>query len=70
MKTLGVILTVLVLVVIGCLINSLFLYVGWNFGVVPAISGTKEITLVQAFFLGLAARGIIDGTKATVSNKD
>lgn len=38
---------------ISMIITTLFSYVGWNWGVVPACGVMKEITFVQAFWLSL-----------------
>lgn len=53
-------LKVLVLIVLGmlfavvtALIGTLFFYAGWNWGVVPATSFAKDVTVGQAFWLSL-----------------
>ena len=72
MKVLMLIVVGLVLTVVTALLGTLFLYAGWNWGVVPAISGTKEVGLAGAFWLclGLSSIGSMFKSSLTVNSKD
>ena len=72
MKILLLIIMGLVLTVVTALIGTLFLYAGWNWGVVPAIGGTHEVSLPGAFWLslGLSAIGGMFKSSLTVNSKD
>ena len=49
----------LILIAIVALIGTLFLYAGWNWGVVPALpTSTHTVDLLQAFWLSLGLSSI------------
>jgi hypothetical protein len=72
MKVIMLIVVGLLLTVLTALLGTLFLYAGWNWGVVPAISGTREVGLLGAFWLslGLSAIGSVFKSSLTVNSKD
>ena len=45
-------------IAILALIGTLFLYAGWNWGVVPAVPSTHTVDLAQAFWLSLGLSSI------------
>lgn len=59
LKILFAILGSLILCFVLTLISFLFLYMGWNWGVVPAVAVAKPLTLSQVFWFnfGLAMLG-------------
>ena len=59
----------LVLIAIVALIGTLFLYAGWNWGVVPALPVTHPVDLVQAFWLSLGLSSIGSRFKSDISTK-
>ena len=65
-KIIAVLLGIVTTVVIVGFLVAIFLYLGWNYGVSPVL-GLKEITLVQAFFLQMAANALFKGGSATIS---
>lgn len=53
LKILGQLLFLIVLAFIASAFFFIFLYLGWNHGIVHAFSFAKPITVPQAFFLNL-----------------
>jgi hypothetical protein len=72
MKFILLILGGLFITVLVAALGTVFLWLGWNHGVVPALTFAKEISLFQAFFLSLGLAGIGGMFKSTltVNSKD
>lgn len=62
-------LTVLLIAAI-CAIASVFMYIGWNFGVVAAIPGTRAIGFGEALALSLVFGSIGASSRASQTRKD
>lgn len=71
MKVLVFLLLGLLLCVVTALLGTLFFYAGWNWGVVPATTVAREVTLSQAFWLSLCISAIGGMFKSSLTlNKD
>lgn len=72
MKVVALLLFGLVLTVLVAALGTVFMWFGWNHGVVPALSFAKEISVLQAFCLSLCFSGIGTMFKSTltVNSKD
>ncbi len=66
---LGAAIAGLILIAIFALIGTLFLYAGWNWGVVPAVPATHTVDLAQAFWLSLGLSSIGSRFKSDVSTR-
>jgi hypothetical protein len=69
MKILFGLLLPLILGFVSTVITFLFLYMSWNWGIVPALSFVKPLSLSQAFWLdfGLVMLGnSLKGTSVTM----
>jgi hypothetical protein len=59
------------LILLTALLGTLFFYTGWNWGVVPAVSFAKEVSLAGAFWLSLCISAIGSMFKSSLTiNKD
>jgi len=59
----------LIIIAIFALIGTLFLYAGWNWGVVPAVPSTHAVDLAQAFWLSLGLSSIGSRFKSDIAAK-
>jgi len=65
-------LTTILLTVIGVLVGTVFLYAGWNWGLVPAV-GAHTVTLPVAFWLSLCFAmigSLLKGGSASMKKND
>lgn len=73
-KVVGVAILLMGTILVFTLISTLFLYAGWNWGLVPAMEGSKmalrEVDLGTAFWLALCLSTIGGFFKATVTTKE
>lgn len=69
MKALAVIILIPFMIFVGALISAIFLYMGWNWGMVHAVpSIAKEIGFFQAFWAAIAFWTIGAAFKASVKS--
>jgi hypothetical protein len=59
----------LALIALVAVINTGFMWLGWNHGVVPALFFTREINVFQAFCLSLCFAGVAAMFRATLAIK-
>ena len=52
------------------LIFTTFFWMGWNWGVVPALGFAREVTLAQAFWLSLCISAVGGMFKSNLTMKD
>jgi hypothetical protein len=66
------VLMVPILIVGVALLGAVFVWFGWNHGVVPAFSFAREVSLFQAFCLSLmlSSVGSMFKSTLTVNSKD
>lgn len=70
-KVLGIGILLVGMILITTLIGTLFLYAGWNWGLVPATQGlVKEVGLGTAFWLSMCLSTIGGFFKTSVSTKE
>jgi len=72
MKVVALLLVGLVLTVVVAALGTVFMWLGWNEGVVAALSFARPITLAQAFFLSLGFAGVGNTFKSslTINSKE
>jgi len=70
MKVLSFAFLALVLIFATAAFATIFTYAGWNWGVVPAISGARPIGITTAFWLSLAVSTVSGMTRSSVKTKD
>ncbi len=70
MKVIVLLILGLLMTVVTALISTLFLYVGWNWGLVPAVEFAKPVTLVGAFWLSMCIATVGGMLKTSVSTSE
>lgn len=71
MKVILTLILIPLFIIGGAVISALFLYAGWNWGVVPAVPAiAKAIDFGQAFWLSIAFWTIGSAFKATLKTKE
>jgi len=68
-KVLGIVFLLIVMTLLTALVGTVFFYMGWNWGVVPAF-GLHEIGLATAFWLSLCLATIGGFFKTSVTAKE
>ena len=56
------------LAIVTAVVATVFFYVGWNHGVVPATTFTKEVSLAQAFCLSLVIATVCQNRQVNSTN--
>lgn len=73
-KLLGIGILAVLMIVVTTLIGTLFLYAGWNWGLVPALEGSamhlREIGLGTTFWLSMCLATIGGFFKTSVSSSN
>lgn len=73
-KVLGIAILLIGMILVTTLIGTLFLYAGWNWGLVPALADSKmqlrEIGLGTTFWLSMCLSTIGGFFKTSVSTKE
>lgn len=73
-KVVGIAILLVGMILVSTLIGTLFLYAGWNWGLVPALEGSKmalrEVGLGTAFWLSLCLSTIGGFFKTSVTTKE
>lgn len=69
-KVLGIGILLVGMILVTTLIGTLFLYAGWNWGLVPATGFLKEVSLGTAFWLSMCLSTIGGFFKTSVSTKE
>lgn len=73
-KVLGIGILLVAMIIITTLIGTVFLYMGWNWGLVPALEGTKmqlhEVGFGTTFWLSMCLSTIGGFFKSSVSTKE
>jgi uncharacterized membrane protein len=59
-----------ILILITAVLGTLFLYAGWNWGVVPTLDLSHQIGFMQAFWLSLFVSTVGGAFKSSVTSKD
>jgi hypothetical protein len=72
MKVVGLLVIGLVLTTIVAALGTVFMWLGWNQGIVPALGFAHEIGFGQAFFVTLALSNVANVFKSslTVNSKE
>lgn len=71
-KVFGIAILLIGMILVSTLIGTLFLYAGWNWGLVPALEGSalhlREIGLATTFWLSMCLSTIGGFFKTSVSS--
>lgn len=73
-KVFGIAILLIGMILVTTIIGTLFLYMGWNWGLVPALEGSAlrlhEIGFINAFWLSMCLSTIGGFFKTSVTTKD